>query len=204
MGKSKREFWGLDFETSGTTHEDHVPIQLGIAAPNGALFSSLIGGWDFDIVRDWDTGRRAKGYAWDERAFEVHKITQEQLIGAPLPREVSAQALEFIEEHSQAWKGERKLVGWNVASFDVPFLRKWLPGVARELSYQSADLNAVCFAISQAHGISFKEVKWRSKEYAASKLEELFAEEMWHDAGYDAAAALHSWAYLTERIKEGY
>lgn len=199
MGNSKREFWGLDLETSGTTHERHVPIQLGIAAPNGALFSSLIGGWKWD---GQEPG--VDHWLWDLRAQEVHGIEREQLEVAPLPHEVSAQAVSFIEEHSEAWHGQRKLVGWNVASFDVPFVRKHLYAVSRVLSYQSADLNAVTFAISAAQGISYKTLKRRSKEYAAELCAETFPEEMWHDAGYDALAALHSWDYLKERIKNGY
>ena len=199
---SKREFWGLDFETSGTTHEHHVPIQIGIASPRGRVYSSLIGGWQWGDT-DWDTGR-PYGHQWDERAYEVHGIERERLEDAPKPNLVAAEAISFIEQHSEAWHGERKLVGWNVASFDMPFLRKHLNGVGRVLSYQSADLNAVCFAISEAHGTSYKALKRASKEYAAEQLRDEWPEELWHDAGYDAAAALHSWHYLTSRIKEGY
>jgi len=206
MGKAKRQFWGLDFETSGTSHERHVPIQLGIAAPDGSLYSSLIGGWAW--ADEMDLGYPVPGencWLWDLRAYEVHGIDRERLETAPDTAQVAASALDFVEGYRpEVWHGQRKLVGWNVASFDVPFLRKHFSGLARKLSYQSVDLNAVCFAISRAHGISFTEVKARSKEYAAEQMADLFPDEMWHDAGYDALAALHSFDYLTERIKEAY
>lgn len=190
---SVREFWGLDFETSGTDPDVHVPIQIGIAAPNGALFTSDIGGW-----------RWGESAVWDYEAQKVHDRSPYQFATAPTPAQVTAEAVKFIEEHSEAWLGERKLVGWNVASFDAAFLRKYLPGIARVLSYQSADLNAICFAISQAHGISYKNIKEESKWYAESMLQGGYALPQWHDAGYDAIAARYSFEYLTDRIKEGY
>lgn len=190
---TKREYWGLDLETSGTSHERHVPIQLGIAAPDGTLFTSLIGGWDFDSQ-----------HAWDDEAFMVHGIPPEQLLDAPHASEVDADAAAFIEEHSNVWHGNRKVVGWNVAAFDMPFVRRWLPQTAYALSYQSADLNAICFALSEAHDESYKTLKKRSKEYAAEQLYDQFPDEQWHDAGYDAAAAIHIWDYLKERVKYGY
>lgn len=206
MGRTEREFWGLDLETSGTTHERHVPIQLGLAAPNGEVFTSLIGGWRW--MDDLEPGEpHVMGddtWLWDLRAYEVHGIEQEALLAAPSPYQVSAEAVKFIEEHSNVWHGQRKVVGWNVASFDMPFVRKHLPAVSRLLSYQSADLNAICFAISEAHGISFKTLKGDSKDWARLQLEERYEEALWHDAGYDAIAGLHSFDYLKERIANGY
>lgn len=209
---TKREYWGLDLETSGTDHDKHVPIQLGLAAPDGAVKSWLIGGWpwlgtgpDYTFNNGTNRWQQAWKAEWDLRAFEVHGITQERLDLEGYSRwEVTTQAVRFIEEHSDAWHGNRKPVGWNVASFDMPFVRRYLPGVARVLSYQSADLNAICFAISEAHGISYKGVKSLSKDYAKEQLHDTFEEALWHDAGYDAAAGLHSFKYLTDRIKEGY
>ncbi len=208
----KREFWGLDFETSGTTHTRHVPIQLGITSPNLITRSWLIGGWDWwnectaSYHHDCCVPEGTKA-DWDARAFDVHGITQERLKADGLPlREVTQQALDFIMLTSRAWHGERKLVGWNVASFDVPFLRKYLPDVARILSYQSADLNAICFAISQAHGISYKGVKRDAQQWSDGMAQMNWegADGRLHDAGYDSLLAVHAFNYLTGRIKDGF
>lgn len=197
---TKHEFWGLDLETSGVTHERHVPIQLGLAAPDGTMKSWLIDSfaWEgFKVGEDH--------WLWDERAAEVHGITKARLQeeGLSIPR-VTLEAINFIEAHSNVWHGQRKLVGWNVGSFDVPFVRKHLPGVASVLSYQSADLNAACFIISEAQEVSYKGLKARAKEYAAEMALKDGLEEAWHDAGYDALASLYAWDYLKSRVQHGY
>jgi len=202
----KREFWGVDLETSGTSHERHVPIQLGIGAPNGDYASWLINGWQWADDCDGIVGETC--WLWDLRAAEIHGLTKEQIDRhGSSPYDVTLQAVEFIERNSKAWHGERKVVGWNVGSFDMPYLRKHMYGVARKLSYQSADLNAVTFAISEAQGISSKHLKRQAQEAGAAgayALTGLGVDEGLHDAGWDAVAALGAWDYLKSRIREGY
>lgn len=206
---NKREYWGLDLETSGTTHEDHVPIQLGLTAPSGITATWLIGGWlwwEDDLgPANGDMYPGGRWSHWSEEAAQVHGITQAQLQADGLPAaKVALEAVRFIEAFSDTWLGNRHVVGWNVASFDMPFVRQHLGALSRVLSYRSVDLNAVCFTLTEAHGISYKGLKRRSKEYAAEQLRETYPGEMWHDAGYDSAAALHSWDYMKERVKNGY
>ena len=194
MSKTKREFWGLDLETSGSSHETSAPIQLGLYAPDGAVFRSDIGGWHWDYR-----------HVWSEEAFGIHNITKERLSIAPDRYEVQRMAMRFVEEHSAAWRGERLPVGWNVASFDMPFIRDYLPALSNVMSYRSVDLNAVVYATAEAHGLSSKELKIASKTFAEETLKELWPEEgpAWHDAAYDAAAAIHSMTYLTMVIQTG-
>lgn len=209
---AKREFWGLDLETSGTSHERHVPIQLGLTAPNLETASWYINGWHWSEdctyadhpVEACEPG--VDSWLWDQRAFEVHGITKEKLEAEGQSiYEVTVEAIKFIEEHSEVWHGQRKLVGWNVGSFDVPFVRRHLPGVARVLSYQSADLNAITFAIAEAQGTSYSQLQYDAKTYAFDKA--AHAEgvtKAWHDAGFDALCSLHAFNYLQERIRNGY
>jgi len=214
MGKSKqpREFWGLDFETSGTTHENHAPIQLGICAPDGAWRSWYVKpDWYWrDQCGDKPMHGEDLCKEWDPDAFKVHGIERELLETEGKTRAtISAEAVAFIVQHSKTWHGERKLVGWNVGSFDAPFLRQYFPGIALKLSYQSADLNAVCFAISEANGDGYRDIKRAAQEYGGERARVLFgtdSPDTWklHDAGYDAIAALGAWDYLKERIAYGY
>lgn len=65
------------------------------------------------------------------------------------------------------------------------------------LSRRSVDLNAVCFTFAATAGSTWKGLKKRSKRYA----EERLGRSEWHDAGYDAAAALLCWEYFKEMSK---
>ena len=207
---SKRAYIGLDLETSGSRHDVHVPIQLGIAMPNGKLFSRLIGGWRW--YDPMDEEHRMTPYpkykevglrAWSDEAFGVHGITKEDLETAADRYVVQSQATKFIGENTDAWIGNRIVVGWNVASFDMPFVREFLPAVSNSLSYRSVDLNAVSFTVADALGLSWGNLKRRSKEYAQLRLERDWDEPKWHDAGFDAQAALYSKDYLEQVIRAG-
>ena len=204
MSKKKRELWGLDLETSGSSHGTSVPIQIGIYAPNGAVFRSDIGGWRW---RAWAEDQFSADPIWSEEAFGIHNITKERLELAADRFSVQRQAARFIEEHTNAWIGNRLVVGWNVASFDMPFVRQYLPAVSNMLSYRSIDLNAATYTACDALGLSYGKVKGASKDYAAVVLEEEFdwpdGEMTWHDAAYDAAAAIHSYKFILQVIQRG-
>ena len=191
-------FIGLDFETSGTSHEESAPIQLGISV-DGHTFAEDIGGWDWDSP-SWEGYRNR---VWDESAFEVHGITKSRIHGAPRPIEVDAMAIKWLDYYAPRHPAGRIMVGWNVGQFDVPFLRNHFPRTARAMSYRSVDLNAVVFYMEQMGLGKYKDIKEASKEYAASELiNEGWPVDLWHDAGYDAAAALKSFEYLIGQGRE--
>lgn len=194
-----REYWGLDLETSGTTHEDHVPIQLGLTSPTGETWTWLIGGWDWA-----DEQHGGAGWLWDEESALVHNISKTSLAAAYWAEDVDLLAKQCVIDNSNTWKGQRKPVGWNVGSFDMPFVRKHLPTLASQLSYQSTDLNAAAFLIADAQSESVVTIKAEAKNYAEALMTMRGWEPSWHDAGYDSAAALLSWDYLKERARNGY
>lgn len=197
----KREYIGLDLETSGSTHEHHVPIQIGIAMPNEAVFRSDIGGWVFYDEDDHTQTADAHSILpwWSSEAYGIHNITKARLTLAPDKYDVDTMAAKFIGDHSKAWLGNRIMVGWNVGSFDAPFVRQHLPKTANSLSYRSLDLNAASFTTAEALGLSWSTLKTRSKDYAADQL----GSGGWHDAGFDAQAALLSLDYIKQVIKHG-
>ena len=85
--------------------------------------------------------------------------------------------------------------GWNVGAFDLPFVRDTLPGLASLLSRRSVDLNAVCFTLGGTLPYFGSRPKWNtwkrlSKEAAQAELTAISVAPKWHDAGYDALAAL--------------
>lgn len=210
MQDRKLKFIGLDFETTGTSHEHSAPIEIGLASESGQSFGSLIGGWRWHLADGTPTyGQNT--YIWDEEAGEIHGITPDELNDAPWPKAVDESASEWVRD---VVGGEPKgiiAVGWNVAAFDFPFLRRYLPKTAASMSYRSVDLNALVFGITQA-GLTqpytnepwgYYGLKSFVKEQAAVGVEQQtgWAPDNWHNAEYDALASVYAYFELLEVLK---
>jgi DNA polymerase III epsilon subunit-like protein len=194
---------GLDFETSGTDHEESAPIQIGLANRDGEVMVSLVGGWKW--LGEWRGMEKA--YEWNERSFEIHRIERDRLASAPPAAEVDREAARFV---TSSYKGVRSnwvvAVGWNVAGFDLPFLRKHFPKTQRNMSYRSIDLNAIVFAVTESgltrptgEAWTYKALKGFVKNAAAERVaaeSDFFDGAEWHDAGYDALASLYAYDAL--------
>ena len=169
---SNYQYIGVDLETSGTTHEHHVPIQIGVALVDGRTFKNLIGGWD------WDS------HLWDDESEKIHGFTQQEV--------TEADCYEFVDTALERWlkeqvpNGTRIMVGWNVGSFDRPFIQRWLPKTARLIIRRTLDLNAACYLLDQ-HGFRNPDtLKRQAKAYA----DQILGGGGRHDALYDAQAAI--------------
>ena len=117
-------------------------IQAGFAmmvAGRVEVFTSKIG----SPLDSWDKG------SWSEKAFSIHNITKEELALAPTAREVDLLAYQWLIDRG-ATAGERALVsiGFNVAAFDHPFFRKYLPKTMSLISRRAVELNSVCFTLA--------------------------------------------------------
>lgn len=100
---------------------------------------------------------------------------------------------------TQAYKKSFICVGWNVGSFDLPFVRRELPILGSLMHYRTIDLNAVCFTAERVLATDYRELKDEAKEYAEDKI---VGAADWHDAGYDALASLKAWEYLIEKMSQ--
>lgn len=192
-------FFGLDFETSGTNPEEHAPIQVGVATLS-EVFVRDIGKWNWhDDPWTSDTFASHRLAKWDPEAEAIHGITKERLKGAMSSYVVDGQTADWVRDLGSHRAG-RIAVGWNVASFDFAFLRKWLPETASEMSYRSVDLNAVVFHITHTTEWKYNDLKDHVKGLAAHRIQDLgiYADNrpLWHDAGYDAIASLLAWEEL--------
>ena len=91
------EFWGLDFETSGTNIARHAPIQLGVSSPYGGEVIA-------PLIRQTfapPTISLAPLPIWDSRAAEVHGFTIEDIEHADLDAPaVDTLVADFIKTHS--------------------------------------------------------------------------------------------------------
>jgi len=185
---------GLDGEMSDSEiDKGAVLIQIGICDDYGNTFESLIG--------------HEPGWYKTEQASAVHRIPDEDIIAADRANQVDLRLYRWLEDRlSEARaRGDHSVlrpfvpVGWNVGGFDMPFVRAALPESCTLISRRSLDLNALCFAFEdarvtyQGERLSFHQWKNLSHEAASKALEV----DNWHDALFDAQAALESYNFLT-------
>jgi hypothetical protein len=187
-------FMGLDGEmTSPDLGAGGRLIQIGAAVGTAAdeRITELIG---------WDEG----DFHADPKAMEVHGIPVETIVAAPRAPEVDERLHDWCLAHGA--RADRRAVisvGWNVGAFDLPFVQHALPKTFGLLSRRSADLNAICFALGDSVDFGGSRPSWTgfrrmSKRHAEEELEKLGIAPAWHDAGYDALAALLSFRWLRE------
>jgi hypothetical protein len=131
----------------------------------------------------------------EPEAMAVHGVSEAQIKAAARPAEVDALAVKWLDE-----RGIRKAtpVGYSVGSFDAPYIREYLPNLARRISMRALDLNAVVFTISAITGRSYKNVKAAGKNYAEKMIRAntSYTEAKPHEASYDALVATYSWEYF--------
>ena len=191
---SKHRFIGLDGEMTGGTktldfYKEYQLCQIGIALSYDDIFSSDIG---------FDEG----SYKVTEQALEVNKFTHERIQSGPRQGEVDSELVTWIRERileaNKPFGLKLIAVGWNVSSWDMPFVRQYLPRFAEWVWYRAVDLNSVVFTAQKVTGQSYDAIKGGAKRYAEKVIKHSVE---WHSAGYDAAASLAAWDYLIKLLK---
>ena len=181
---------GLDGEMSGTDiNAGHKLIQIGLAKiVNGDMISTS------SLLNPGEM-------LWCKQAEAVHKFSQETIENEgvdPLLLDNDVADWVSLEPDRQ----RTIAVGFNVGSFDMPFVSATLPKLRSRLSRRSVDLNSILFALSDTDG-QFQKIKSRSKDYAIEKMDGMFQgfKDRQHDAEYDAVMALYCFEYLRNVIK---
>ena len=138
---------------------------------------------------------------WSMEAQEVHQFTQEDVKGYGIyPSVVDPITARWANPGNQ--KRDFVMVGFNVGSFDRPFIKQQLPITYGKFSRRSVDINSVIFAMSDTNS-EFETIKGRAKEYAFEKMDGMFNDfkNRQHDAEYDAVMSLYCFEYLRTLIK---
>lgn len=132
---------------------------------------------------------------WEDRAAEVHKITQEQLrLNGKHPEEVDEELYAWLTSYGANPKHRAKTVpvGFNITGFDMPFVKATLPKTYSLFSRRTAELNGMLWLLDGKKGLGFEEWKEMSLEYARMNLSTYKP----HDAGWDSARHLLCFEYL--------
>lgn len=143
---------------------------------------------------------------WEDAAYAVHGIDQRDVARAPHADEIDAALSTWLVEHGADPEApaDTIAIGFNVGTYDLPFIAVTLPKTFALLSYRAVDLNSVLFAMD---GLTYDHEKltaagWKAiaKSYAARRLHA--TGQAAHDAGYDAAEAVLIWQFLTAALRD--
>ena len=164
-------------------------IQIGLSAgtPNGVETISFY-------------LRPPEDMYWEDEAAGVHKITQDQLKGAPHPEEVDELLYAWLIEKGANPK--RRIhnvpVGFNITGFDMPFVKVTLPKTYSLFSRRTAELNGMLWLLHGKQGKTFEQWKEMSMEYARINMITFKP----HDAGWDSARHLLCFEYLRSAVAD--
>lgn len=163
----------LDIETTGFGKNNTI-IQLALLKihPSGNIVES-------------STYFDPEGVEITQGAFNIHHITKDMLINAKLFRDVAIKLLAYMQGCY--------LAGWNIKSFDLPFLKKEFEKCGLRFTYLDRDIFDGYLIESKLRGIS-----------KGNKLGETYQRYFnkpianQHDALADTKAA---WAILNQQRK---
>jgi hypothetical protein len=181
----KAVFVGVDGEMTGSSFRRHRLVQIGLATSLSSVFVHDIG---------WES------FESEPEAMAVHGIGQDRICAAPPSAEVDDILTRWLDERG-VQPGAAIAVGWSVTTFDLPFLGATLPRSYRHFHRHSVELNAVCYTFAPSVRVGdrlLSPAQWRdlASEQGRLRAQAAGVRGDWHDAGFDAAAALGAWAWL--------
>lgn len=204
---TRKIFVGLDCEMTGTNYMQHSLIQIGMSIMDprdeSKFFVSDVG---------WDN------FEYDPESLAVIKWDPRRIFDGPKSIEVEKAILDFFEKNGIT-KSSLVPVGYAVKTFDMPFVQNTFPGILdyfirprnlyNPFLYRCVDLSDVNYAMGYMGGkkefvrFGLGKGAWKkaAKMYAILELEKMGIKENWHDAGYDARAAMLCLEFYT-RCKE--
>jgi hypothetical protein len=134
--------------------------------------------------------------AWSEQAESVHEFSREHIDQkGEDPAMVDQMLADWANPSSH--RRDFVMVGFNVGSFDRPFVNQLLPILSSKFSRRSVDLNSLIFMMADTNS-QFESIKNKAKNYAFEKMEGMFDgfKNRQHDAEYDAVMSLYCFEYL--------
>ena len=182
---------GVDIETCASAFVlRNKLVQIGVFDSETRQLFRMDVGWKDD---EFDTDL--------EVVEKVHHISRERTLASPPASTVDATLIAFLDKLGVGPK-RGIAVGFNVAGFDMNFVRRDLPFSAARFSYRTIDLNAICFAIGKATGVPWERIKKVAVQAAKEELAMMVPDLKAHDAGWDAMCAVLVFEFLAHSIRE--
>ena len=180
-------FVGLDIETTGLEPDQgHRLIQIGLYfQENGAKLTR-------DILP-------IGTMTIDPEAMAVNGFTVERIQQGTPNDEADAEIAAWLRGKGLE-TDSLVAVGFNVGWFDQHgFLKRELPETCKFFGRRSVDLTGITYLISEITGKSREVVKTETRDKVAALLG---TTAQWHDAGYDAHAAIVTFEVMQDLLRE--
>lgn len=176
---------GVDGEMSGTDlSKGHRLIQIGFSVIKEDKIEMF--------YRDLNPGE----LVWNEDSAKVHEIPLEFVKLSPSSEKVDEECYQWLTKNGvNSANVEYNIpVGFNVGTFDMPFIKHSLPKTYSLFSRRTIDINSICYALDGKDGLDYRAFKKLAKEYAIKKIGGIGLKE--HNAGYDSLLHLYAFKYL--------
>lgn len=183
--KKQLHIISLDIESSGREWQKHALLSIGIVDSKGAEFYVELKHLSLEIEPQAMRVNQMPISQIDIDSKEPPRFT---------PKKADAEMLAWLNERLGP-KDQGIPMGLNIGSFDMPFVRRWLPRAAARLSYRTMDLNALMFNRSLQTGEDFFTLKHRLKVTANLYAQEKVPLLVQHNALFDAHS---NWGMLNE------
>lgn len=145
---------------------------------------------------------------WDLEAESIHGITKEEALQGKTSELVDIEFTNWLIELG-ANKKRRLIVpvGFNVGSFDMKFIKRFLPKSFELFTRRAVDLNGICFSMDglKYFGETKSAEQWKSLaiQYGRYRMsvegDKGVADA--HDAEFDAWVHAYAWEFLKESIR---
>lgn len=196
---------------SGTSlGEGSELIQIAVVGPLD--FAQLIQSPEQTSVFQSTVALSDSGH-WSDEAESIHGITREEALLGKTPTVVDNELSQWLsEKNTSSGKKFRRIVpvGFNVGSFDMKFVKKFLPQSYELFTRRVVDLNGICFSMDgmEYNGIPQTAEQWKRLSIA-------YGQAHWHllphnkgsrigaahDAEFDAWVHSFAWLFLREGMR---
>ena len=210
-----RTYIGIDAEMTGTDYTKHKLIQIGLSIDPRTPRKNFVA----------DVGWPAGTYQYDPESLRVIQWEHDRITAGAAAYDVETDLLAWLEEMGVKEKSIIP-VGFAVRTFDMPFIHvtfpriikyfvrpapRGLPSDHNPYIYRCCDLTDYTLALGVKPDPTVKRKKdawsfdgWKraGKRYAEAELRRLGETTTWHDALFDAKAAmLHLEFYNNYRVQ---
>jgi len=179
----------LDIETSGINPERHSIISIGMVV-------SLRG---LDDYQSFYREIKHDEITIMPSSIEINHFDFTRNIDRVNLKQAQKEGVEFINRYYHA-KDEIMPIGMNIGSFDMKFIQKQMPELAKRLGRRSVDLNSLIYLLSQKHSREFAQTKKSLSEEAEKRTRNLGLGIEKHNALFDAVFNLNLYIMIKESM----